>query len=240
MFQQIGNKKSLSLQVEESLTAAIRRGEFAPGQKIPTENELCEIFNVSRTAIREAVKKMSARGILDVRKGSGAYVSEISVQNASETLNMFFELSSDQDLIRQTIKTRQLIEPLIAKEAAKVRSDQHIGLLAKNMEAMILCDLEDKKKEAELDNDFHRILLSTTENSVLELLIAPIFNLMPKFKSSVFAKPNDGDLIKDKKIMIQHHESILVAVTSQDANAAYTAMEDHLNTTYNNYISYLS
>ncbi|REE00197.1 FadR/GntR family transcriptional regulator [Marinoscillum furvescens] len=238
MFQQLGNKKSLSLQVEESLTEAIRSGKFSPGQKIPTENELCEIFNVSRTAIREAIKKMNARGILDVRKGSGAYVSEISVQNASETLNMFFELSSDKDLVRQTIKTRQLIEPLIAKEAAKVRSDKHIVLLTKNMEAMIRCDLEDKKKEADLDNDFHQILLSTTENSVLQLLISPIFNLMPKFKSSVFAKPNDGDLINEKNIMIKHHENILSAVSNQDSNAAYTAMKEHLETTYHNYLTF--
>lgn len=235
MFQQVGNRKPLSLQVEEELTAAIRSGKFSAGQKIPTENELCEIFKVSRTTIREAVKKMSARGIIVIKKGSGAYVSEISVKNASETLNMFFELSSDQSMIPETIKTRQIIEPVLAGQAALLRTDEHIRLLEQNIIDTQKCPLEDKKKEADLDNDFHRVLLSITNNKVLSLLISPIFSLMPRFKTEVFAKSTEGNLLEVKNKMLTHHQNILAAIIAQDKNQASLAMKAHLAETLSNY-----
>ncbi|WP_215224011.1 FadR/GntR family transcriptional regulator [Echinicola shivajiensis] len=235
MFQQIGKKPSLSQQIVDEITRSIREGKYLPGQQIPTENALCEIFNVSRTAIREAIKILSARGIIEVKKGSGAFVTEVSVQNASEILNMFFELSSDTDLILQTIETRQLLEPQIVREAAEKRNDKHIQLLEKNMLAMQRCPLGQKKKEAELDNEFHRILLTITGNNVLELLLSPVFSLMPKFKVNVFAKPADGDLEAEKTNMLQHHGNILKAITVQDPDAAEMAMRKHLKDTWKNY-----
>ncbi|WP_339706617.1 FadR/GntR family transcriptional regulator [uncultured Kriegella sp.] len=236
MFSKLGQRKSLTEQVEEELTKAIRSGKYLTGQKIPTESELCEIFNVSRTAVREAVKKMSARGIIEVRKGSGAYVSEVSVQNASEILNMFFELSSNKDLILQTIDARQIVEPILAARAAKNRSDHHIDLLKKNMENMRSCALDATKREAELDNDFHNKLLSITGNEVLELLLGPIFSLMPKFKASVFAKPTSGNLLKAKNSMLEHHENILRAIVLKDEVGASEAMKNHLLETRANYV----
>ncbi|SDM87887.1 FadR/GntR family transcriptional regulator [Kriegella aquimaris] len=236
MFSKLGQRKSLTEQVEEELTAAIRAGKYLPGQKIPTESELCQIFNVSRTAVREAVKKMSARGIIKVRKGSGAYVSEVSVQNASEILNMFFELSSNEDLVLHTIDARQIIEPMLAARAAKSRTEHHIDLLRKNMKNMRSCALDDKKREAELDNDFHNTLLSITGNEVLELLLGPIFSLMPKFKTSVFAKPTSGNLLEAKNSMLEHHQNILEAIERKDAVTASEAMKNHLLETRANYV----
>ena len=236
MFSKLGQLNSLTEQVEEELTAAIRAGKYLPGQKIPTESELCQIFNVSRTAVREAVKKMSARGIIKVRKGSGAYVSEVSVQNASEILNMFFELSSNEDLVLHTIDARQIIEPMLAARAAKSRTEHHIDLLRKNMKNMRSCALDDKKREAELDNDFHNTLLSITGNEVLELLLGPIFSLMPKFKTSVFAKPTSGNLLEAKNSMLEHHQNILEAIERKDAVTASEAMKNHLLETRANYV----
>ncbi len=235
MFAPVGLGRSLTQQVEFELTEAIRTGKYLPGNKIPTENELCQMFNVSRTSIREAVKKMSALGIVDVKRGSGVYVSEISIKNASGILNMFFELSSDVDVILQTINTRLILEPALAAQAASYRNEEHLALLKNNMIAMRNCNLNDKKKEAELDNDFHRILLSITNNEVLELLLSPIFNLMPKFKTIVYAKPTDGNLLKDKQIMLGHHENILQAIIDQDEKKASEAMRVHIIETQVNY-----
>lgn len=171
-----------------------------------------------------------------VKKGSGAFVSEVSVQNASEMLNMFFELSSDKDLMLQTIEARRILEPRIAAEAAIKRTEEDIQLLEKNMDAMRACPLEDKQFEAELDNDYHRILLSIADNKVLELLLSPVFSLMPKFKMNVFAKPASGNLEAEKAIMLQHHQEILEAVIRQDPYGAQEAMEKHLHDTRKNYL----
>lgn len=235
MFTPLGQTKSITQQVEFELTKAIKTGTYLPGHKIPTEHELCQLFNVSRTSVREAVKKMSAKGIVDVKRGSGVYVSEISLKNASESLNMFFELSSDEDVILQTIEARLILEPPLAAEASKKRSEKHLNLLEKNMNAMRNCDLMDKKKETELDNEFHRTLLSIADNDVLDLLLSPIFNLMPKFKSNVYAKPSDGDLLTHKNIMLQHHMNILQAIIEQNKQKAMEAMRAHIFETKTNY-----
>lgn len=236
MFTSLGQNKSITQQVEFQLTEAIRSGKYLPGSKIPTEFELCEMFNVSRTTVREAVKKMSARGIVNVKRGSGVYVQEISIKDASETLNMFFELSSNEDVILQTINTRLILEPALAAQAAKYRSEEHLTSLKKNMIAMRNCNLNDKEKETELDNDFHRTLLSISDNKVLSLLLSPIFNLMPKFKSIVYAKPMEGDILNDKKIMLNHHEHILQAIINNDTEKASQAMRAHIIETQSNYI----
>ena len=235
MFTPLGSNKSLTQQVDNELTEAIRAGKYLPGNKIPSENELCEIFNVSRTSIREAVKKMSARGIVDVKRGSGVYVSEMSIKNTSENLNLFFELSSDENIILQTINTRLIIEPAIASQAAIFRNHNHIALLKANMIKMRKCNLDNKKREAELDNDFHKILLSIVNNKVLDLLISPIFNLIPNFKTAVFAKPIESRMIDKKNIMLDHHEKILEAIINKDNEKSHQAMREHILETQNNY-----
>lgn len=235
MFTSLGQNKSLTQQVEYELTEAIRAGKYLPGSKIPSENELCEVFNVSRTSVREAVKKMSARGIVDVKRGSGVYVAEISLKNASENLNLFFELSSDKNIILQTINTRLILEPTLASQAAIYRKNSHIELLKNNIIQMRKCALKDKKKEAELDNDFHSIILSIVNNDVLELLLSPIFNLIPKFKTAVYVKPMEGHLLKEKKLMLNHHENILQGIIESNGTAAREAMRNHILETQNNY-----
>ncbi|WP_067028946.1 FadR/GntR family transcriptional regulator [Allomuricauda sp. CP2A] len=236
LFQPIENRGSLSKHVENELTRAIRKGQYRPLQKLPTENELCSIFNVSRTVVREAIKGLNAKGIVEVKKGSGAYVSEMSIKNASETLNMFFKLSSDKDLLLSTIDSRAMIEPMIAARSAVVRTEDHLVQLNENIEKMKQCPLENKKEEAELDNQFHRVLLDCVDNPVLHLLVDPIFNLMPKFKLGVFAKSIRGNLEEEKKEMMHYHQLITDAIVSQDAQRAENFMREHLRITRENYM----
>ena len=235
MFAPLGIKKSLTQMIEYELTEAIRAGKYIPGSKLPTENELCELFVVSRTAVREAIKKMSARGIVQVKRGSGVYVSEMSIKNASETLNLFFELSSDKNVIQQTINTRLILEPALASQAAINRTDEQIQSLVDNIKMTKSCDINDTDTEAELDNDFHKTILSIANNQVLDLLLNPIFHLMPKFKTGVYAKPLEGELVKKKQIMLTHHENILDAIIKQDEQMANKAMYNHILETQNNY-----
>ncbi|MEX0313973.1 MAG: FadR/GntR family transcriptional regulator [Allomuricauda sp.] len=240
MFEPIAKRESLSSHVEAELTKAIRQGQYQPLQKIPTENELCSIFNVSRTVVREAIKGLNAKGIVDVRKGSGVYVSEMSIQNASETLNLFFGLASDQDVILHTINSRAMIEPMIAAKSAVIRTENHIALLCENMEKMRQCPLENKTQEAELDNQFHRILLDCIDNPVIHLLVDPIFNLMPKFKHNVFAKTITGDLEEEKEKMLHYHQMITDAIIEKHPLRAENFMKEHLRVTRENYIKALN
>lgn len=239
MFEKIQDRKPLSQHIEEEISREIRDGKFPPGKKLPTEQEMCGIFNVSRTAVREAIKRLNARGIVDVRKGSGVYVTEISMQSAAELLGMFYELSTDQDLVLETIDARAAIEPGLASYAARVRTLDHIRILEQNLEQTRKCNLEDKVMEADLDNRFHATILSIAKNRVLELMLSPIFDLIPKVKMDVYAKPLAGDLQKEKEILLEYHQGILSAIIDQDASRAERIMRQHLAETRSNYLKSL-
>lgn len=238
MFTPIVKRESLSTQVSSELTKAIKQGKYQPSEKIPTEHELCSIFNVSRTVVREAITGLNAKGIVDIRKGSGVYVSEMSIKNASESLNLFFGLSSDQDLMLHAIETRAMMEPIIAAKSAIVRNDKHITLLQNNLKNLQECPLEDKVKEAELDNQFHSIILDCIDNSVLKLLMNPIYNLMPKFKFDVFAKTKitKENMVQEKEKLLFYHDKIVNAIIEKDALKAEKSMKEHLKITSENYL----
>ena len=238
MFTPIKKRESLSVHVGAELTKAIRQGKYQPSEKIPTEHELCSIFNVSRTVVREAITGLNAKGIVDIRKGSGVYVSEMSIKNASESLNLFFGLSSDQDLMLHAIETRAMMEPMIAAKSASIRKDEHIIMLQDNLQKLHKCPLEDKTKEAELDNQFHRILLDCLDNPVLKLLMNPIYNLMPQFKFDVFAKTKitKENMAQEKEKMLYYHQMIANAIIDEDVLNAENFMREHLKVTSKNYL----
>ena len=203
--------------------------------KLPTESELCKQFSVSRTAVREAISKLTARGLISVRKGSGTYVSEVSINQAQQALNLFFELSTQPNLVFDTINARRMIEPSIAAYAAKVRKQEHIDFLEQNLADMIACDMEDLDKEAELDSAFHSCIIKSTGNQVLNLLMRPVYNLMPQYRQLVFAKNSHTLHIKAKNILIGFHRDILDAIKAGDSQKAFQSMTDHLAFTETNY-----
>jgi len=135
-FQKIGSEKLLSGKIEESIELAIRKKQYLAGQKLPTEGELCKLFSVSRTVVREAFRRLSARGLVVIKQGSGAYVNELSSESAIGSINLFLELTDDGNLIFDIIRARQLFEPEIAGQAALNRTAGELEELAANLEEM--------------------------------------------------------------------------------------------------------
>lgn len=155
VFQNIGNKLTLSQRIERTIEGAIREKKLAIGSKLPTEREMCESFGVSRTALREALRRLSARGLITIQKGSGMYVSEINIEDAINTLNLYYDLKFDDQLLSQIIEVRTLFEPEIAGLAALNRTDKDLSLLEANVLEFEKCDPDNTQKEADLDNLFH-------------------------------------------------------------------------------------
>jgi len=235
-FTKVGGQVSLSKKIEIEIEKAIRKGQIPAGTRLPTENELCEQFSVSRTAIREAISKLSARGLLYVRKGSGTYVSEISFDRARHSLNLFFELSTAPDLTLDTINARLMMEPNIAAYAATVRTSKHVEILEANMDKMIACPLGDLEREAELDNEFHSEIIKSTNNEVVALLMRPVYSLMSKFRNEVFVKSDEHAIEKEKQILLDYHQSIFLGIKNQDPEKVRLSMTAHLKHTQANYL----
>ncbi len=226
----------LSLRVEKDLENSIRSKKYLVGDKLPTEFQLSEQFSVSRTAIREALKSLKARGLVQIKKGSGVYVAELTTKTAVDPMNLYFELSKDEKLGKHALKTRQLFEPEITGLAALNRTTENLQELEANLTALIACPIEDIASETELDITFHSLIAKSTGNTVVELIMEPVLNLISRYKPVVFGKHSSLDRTEIKDSVIRFHSRIFQAIKDQDSREAYYQMKEHLFTTERNYL----
>jgi len=238
-FQKIGSEKLLSGKIEESIELAIRKKQYLAGQKLPTEGELCKLFSVSRTVVREAFRRLSARGLVVIKQGSGAYVNELSSESAIGSINLFLELTDDGNLIFDIIRARQLFEPEIAGQAALNRTAAELEELAANLEEMKNSSLGDIESQTVIDCRFHLLIAQATRSNIVPLLMRPIFDNMPKVKHAIFSKKNVDILPAEENKVIQFHEEIFHAIKNSDPREASHAMLAHLKQTEKNFMESL-
>lgn len=215
-FRKIGATKTLSQKIERKIEEAIRKKKLVKGDKLPSEKELCASFAVSRTAIREALRRLNARGLIEVRKGSGMHVAEIKIEDAINSLNLFYDLKFDTNLIRQIIEVRRMIEPEVAKLAAKNRTQKHLNILNKNIKDLIASDPDDTQLEVDLINRFHMNLSKATCNPIVIISLEPIYSLLPRMRDIIYANI-EGE--KEYTVLLQ--SKILNAVENQNVTNAY-------------------
>ncbi len=223
MFKKIGQKEKLSEKIYNQLEAAIRKKEIKPGEKIPTEMEMCKLFDVSRTAVREAIQKLDAKGLITIRKGSGIYVNEYKSIIATNSMNLFLELNLNKNYIMHVMEMRKLLEPSIAGKAALNRTEINIQNLKHNISELELLNDSNFEKEGELDEKFHHEIAIAAGNPVALLMLEPIFQLMPKIRSVVY---KDVKIAKDKAL--EFHKMLLKAIIEKNKIAAFDIMVEHL------------
>ena len=202
----------------------IRERKLVPGQKLPTEQELCAMFSVSRTAVREALRMLSARGLITIRKRAGMFVSDMSSSHAVSTMGLFLELKFDKDYILHVFNVRRVVEPEVCRWAAQNRTPEDLAVLRKNLEKMEACDPEDRDVESTLDQEFHSTITSASKNPIAPVVLEPIFTLMPKIRAMVY-----GNIADCKSSALDFHREIFVAIEEQDQERACAVMRDHIN-----------
>ena len=187
IFSKIGTAQPLSQRIERRIEDLIREKKVLPGQKLPSEFELCQLFSVSRTALREALKRLHARGLVEIKKGSGIYVTQIKIENIIKSLNLFYDLKFDCNLIQQLIEVRRTFEPEIAKLAALNRTDSDINLLEQNIDDLIKCDPDNTQLEVDIINRFHMNVAKATNNPIIIISMEPVYSLVPRLRNLIFA-----------------------------------------------------
>jgi len=235
IFQRIGSKLTLSQRIERTLENAIREKKLVVGDKLPTEREMCESFGVSRTALREALRRLSARGLISIHKGSGMYVTEINIEDAIKTLNLYYDLKFDRNLLSQIIEVRLHFEPEIAGLAAINRTEENLAELEENLVEFEHWNPDDTQKEADLDNRFHLIITKSTSNPIMQVTMEPIYSLLPRMRNYIY-----GNIDGEKKNTLKYHKQILEAIKDQDKLMAIKVMQDHLIRTREIYNKHMS
>ena len=207
-------------QIVEEIETRILGGDLQPGEQLPPERELAEQFGVSRTAVREAIKALREKGLVDILAGRGTFITEPTSQAMRHSFGRILRLSHG-DGAGDLVAVRELLEPEIAFLAAQRAGEDHLQAMRKAVKAMDAA-LESPVQFIEADLDFHLALAEGTGNVLIPFLIDPIVDLLREQRTRIFNVP--GGPARGQV----HHKRILAAVSSRDAKAARQAMRDHL------------
>ena len=222
LFPKIGSSKTLSQEIECKIEELIITKKIIPGQKLPTEKELCEMFAVSRTALREALQMLSARDLITIRKGSGMYVNEFNHHNATKSLRFYLDFKFNKEYMLHVVNVRHLFEPLIARLAARNRNQEDLEYLLANIEKLKVTD--DVAEESILDRNFHSRIAEATANPVISLMVDPIYRLMPRIKALIYAEVDAA-----KGSAVEYHQKIYEAIRDHDEDGAFEIVSKHLD-----------
>jgi GntR family transcriptional repressor for pyruvate dehydrogenase complex len=216
IFTKIGTGLTLSQKIERKIEEAIRQKKLIPGTKLPSEKELCAQFAVSRTALREALRRLSARGLIDIRKGSGIYVTELKIEDAINSLHLFYDLRFNSDLILQIIEVRRLFEPEVARLAARNRTENDIKTLQKNLTELDKSNPDNTQLEVDIINRFHMNLAKATHNPIVLISLEPVYSLLPRMRNLIY-----GNIEGEKEYTLKYQKELINALKSKDSQKAW-------------------
>lgn len=223
LYSKVGSTETLSSRIQSEIEKSILEKIFVPGDKLPTEKEMCVMFGVSRTALREALQMLSIQGLITIRKGSGIFVSEYNSANAVKPMSQYLQMNLDDELMLQVVEVRKMFEPQIAWMAACNRDDADVKLLEKNLSDLKMSDKIDYELQGGIDQNFHLKICESAKNPIIALLMDPILRLMPQIRTIVYSRI-DTDISE----AVEFHEQIYEAIRDQDADRARESMMCHL------------
>jgi GntR family transcriptional regulator, transcriptional repressor for pyruvate dehydrogenase complex len=201
------------------INALIRDGRWAPGDQIPPERELAERFRVSRTSVREALRALEMQGIIDSRQGGGTFVRTADTEMLVGPLAAAI-LRGRRELA-EVLEVRELIEPGIARLAARRATGEHVAELEALLERQREC-IAAERSFVEEDTAFHYTLAKAADNHILLRLHNVILDVLRESRQSYLHVPNRPQM------SLRGHEAMLAAVKAKDADAAYRASLTHI------------
>jgi DNA-binding FadR family transcriptional regulator len=217
MFSAVEARR-LYRQVADQMRGLIERGDLATGSRLPAERELAQMLGVSRPTVREALIVLEVEGFIDIRMGSGIYVTARKAP-AAETPPEDFE--GPFELLR----ARAVVECAVAEEAARLVRPEHIAQMDGNLSEMALA-LDDRRRALALDRDFHVIVSSIIANATLNRFIGSIHDMRmtPYFEKLASYFEN----AETWRAAMEEHRIIRDAIAAGDPAQARAAMRAHL------------
>lgn len=212
--EKIPNKK-VSDHVVEQIEKMIELGDFTIGEKLPSVRELCELFGVGRSAVRDAITTLKGKGTVEVKHGEGTYIRGF---DSSSLFKSQVLLPSLKD-IRELFQVRKMLETGMAEMASLNRTDEMILAMEE-----ILSNQSETGWEA--DYSFHMAIAKSSGNEVLLQLVGFISSAMKKVMIEFYRHiEKDKELVKK---IDKQHDCILKAIKDQNPKIAHQEMMDHL------------
>jgi len=215
---------SLASALASELVQRIVRGEHPPGSSLPSEPALCEAYSVSRTVVREAVKMLQEKGLVQVRQGSGTTVTSPTMWNMLDelVLSATIALEESLDILDDLVVTRRLLESDMAYMAAQLADAEAVQRMRELVDEM---DRLVQDRDAYLRHDlaFHDLIMQTSGNrlarAVVRALESQVVNsarYMGRVEPALCMASNRG------------HRRISERIAAADPAGASAAMFDHI------------
>ncbi|MGI8485593.1 MAG: FadR/GntR family transcriptional regulator, partial [Thermomicrobiales bacterium] len=209
----------------EEIAIDILRGDIPQGALLAPEPQLSERFRVSRTVVREAVKRLQSLGLIDVRHGIGTIVlgPEQWDDFDPDLIRIRASAGLIGDLADDLFAIRRMIEVQVAADAARHRTGEQLSTLATIVDRM-----REKRGDpaayTDLDIDYHNLLLAAGGNTLLAKMMQPVNQI--RRIGSLITSASQPRVIPDS---IAGHEAIYAAIEASDADLARQLMADHLD-----------
>jgi DNA-binding FadR family transcriptional regulator len=207
-------KRSLADEVADQIQTQIEKGKMKRGEKLPIEPELMQMFGVGRSTIREAVKMLVNRGLLDVQQGRGTFVAN--------TLGpaVPWEQRLEQAKIKDFREVRNILESSIVMLAAERRTDEDLKTMRLMLDERKAAAEENRLDDClEADARFHLAVASATHNELISTLYKTLAASWPRFFGPLY---DDTSRMRDSQ---QKHEDLYEAIENGNKEETRTAMD---------------
>jgi len=206
--------------IVDQLTSLILEGVIRPGEKLPSERELCEQFGVGRNSVREATRALESARLVETRQGEGTFVTA----NPASMVHVISEkVSSDAESgIHHLFEARMVLEPQIAALAAERVTDAELEKLEDTLRRQH-DEIEGGRLGLREDTEFHLGLAEAAKNQFLHHLLSSLLNSLREIR--------ERSLRRDESVRLRSweaHQKILDAVSDKDRNKATAGMISHL------------
>ncbi len=224
MFFKPIKPQKISIQIADQIRSSIITSVFSPGEKLPPERELAELFGVSRPSLREALNILAAAGLIETHQGGGSIVKSLLEMSAGNPLAELIKHQRERAL--DVIEVRKSIESSTAYYAAERAQPDDVRKLEKIVVKMAE-NVTRNEPSLELDALFHITVAQTTHNVVWLHLMQSIFDAMKEFQRDVWHAVYLTD--EDHRTLFDQHRAVFDAISTRQPEIARDAMLVHLN-----------
>lgn len=217
-------RRDASGQIARQLREAITVGVWAPGERLPTEQELADTYDVARATAREALKLLSATGLVQSTRGGqgGTFVTvpdaEEIANQLGDAIRLWFRVGNVT--VHNVDEAREVLETITVGLAARRRTEEDIEAIRRAVEAARDLDM-DIYEWLDWDLAFHTAISRATKNPILELAMMAV-HLSRPVTNTVFVH------LLEREEVLQQHLEILEAISSSDEERARQALKAHV------------
>ncbi len=221
-YAPLAREPKLADRATQQLQSLITRRTFRPGDRLPSERELGSRLGVSRTVVREALRALATKGLVEVRDGAGAYVRAPSTDLVSELLGICVSHMETGDVTSgHILEMRRLLEIEMSGLAADRRGDEDLATLERLL-ALMVRPGRSREDWARFDYEFHDAVAVASKNPLFPIVLRSISDVLMRGRLMGVRLPDY------QTKALHHHRNVYEAIRAGSCGKARLAMADHL------------